>query len=210
MERLKKISGLYVILDSSILGKRPLVPVARQVLAGGATVLQLRDKTADSRTLLRKAKALLKLTRPKHALLIINDRVDITVASGADGVHLGETDLTIAQARRMLGHGKIIGATSHDLAEAKANARAGADYVSLGAIFKSSIKPHLKPTGLALLGRVCRAVRKPIVAIGGIHAGNIQGVMEAGAASAAVISAVLKAGNVKKAVQSLVSRVRTT
>lgn len=166
---------------------------AERLLAGGAGIIQLRDKGASPRALYAAAKGTLEVTR-KHAVsLIINDRVDIALALGADGVHLGQDDLLPVKAREILGDNAIIGYSTHSVEQAIMAAAMPIDYIAIGPVFSTRTKAHPDPVvGLDGLSAVRRAVGKtPLVGIGGITASNVNQVLNAGADCAAVISAIL-------------------
>ena len=194
---------LYVIVDRAAAGSRPLAEIAAAAIRGGADVLQLRDKTAPGKILLAEAAQLLRLTRAAGIPLIINDRPDIAHASGADGVHLGQDDLPVAAARRLLGPGRLIGKSTHSLEQARTAQTEGPDYIGVGPIFSTPTKPDDEPVGLRLIGQVAEAVAVPAVCIGGIDEGNIEQVLEAGAQRIAVVRAVCAAAHPEAAVRRL-------
>ena len=179
--------GLYVITD----GPRPdLFQVVAQALAGGARLLQYRDKTGDYERRLTEARAIRALCAARQVPLIINDDVGLAQAAGAAGVHLGEEDGDVAAARAVLGKDAIIGVSCYDsLARARELTAAGADYIAFGAFFPSPTKPHARRASFDLL-RQSAALGVPRVAIGGITPDNGQSLIDAGADYLAVISAV--------------------
>jgi len=189
--------SLYAILDPRFLRGRDLVEVARALVRGGATCLQLRDKEASSRDLYEEARLLKASLRSLGILFIVNDRLDIVLAVDADGVHLGEEDIPISEARRILGKGKILGASADTVEAATRAAREGADYIGFGAIFPTETKQDAQVSGLALLSRVKQAVSIPVVAIGGIKRTNALEVLRAGADGLAIISDLLEAEDVE-------------
>ncbi len=204
------IRGLYVIIDPQACGGRGAIEVARLALAGGARVLQWRDKQRDKGDQLADARALAALCRDAGAIFIVNDHADLALACGARGVHLGQRDLPISAVRPIVGGAMIIGVSSNNAAEARAAAEgsprrgvAGADYVAIGAIFSTQSKRNTRPADLDRIREVKAAVRVPIVAIGGIDASNIRSVIEAGADAAAVISAVCAADDPRAAAMEL-------
>lgn len=176
---------LYVLLDSAV-ARAPLGITAREALRGGADVLQLREEGSD-RELLSLARRLSDLAHERGALFLVNDRADLAVASGADGVHVGKEDFPVEAARRVLGECRIVGATSHDLAEAKAAVRAGADYFSVGPMFPSSTKPGLAARGFEYLA-AARRLGVPHFCIGGITPDNARPSMRRVAVCAGVIA----------------------
>lgn len=207
--RLQASIGLYVITTE--LPGRDHIDVARAAIEGGVSIIQYRDKNASSRTLLNRAYALRKLTKESGALLIINDRIDIALAVGADGVHLGQDDLPYGDARRILGDAHIIGISATCLEEATAAAGSGADYIGLGPIFPTSSKDDAAPPiGIEGLASVRKSVDVPIVAIGGITVDNIEEVVSAGSDGIAVISAVAAANDMAGSARILDEMIRRT
>lgn len=199
------IRGLYVIIDPEACGGRGAVEVAHLALAGGARVLQWRDKQRDKGDQLGDARAIAALCRDAGAIFIVNDHADLALVCGADGVHLGQRDLPIGAVRPIIGSAMIIGVSSNNAAEARAAGVAGADYVAIGAIFSTPSKTNTRPADLDRIREVKAAVRVPVVAIGGIDASNIRSVVEAGADAAAVISAVCAADDPRAAAMELAS-----
>jgi thiamine-phosphate pyrophosphorylase len=173
---------LCVLLDPDVT-RRPLERVAREALAGGAGMLQLRAKGRGDRERLRAARSLAALAHEAGALFVVNDRPDLARAAGADGVHLGADDLPVAAARLV----PIVGATTHSLAEAKAAVREGADYFSVGPMFPTARKPGLPPRGFAYLDRAAR-LGTPFFCIGGITRSNVRRRMQRVAVCAGIIA----------------------
>jgi len=181
------------------------VATARAVLEGGARIVQLRWKPAGTAEFLRAADAIRLLTRRAGAWLIVNDRVDVAAACGADGVHLGQSDLPVGAARRMLGD-RIVGVSTHDVAQARAAEAAGASYIGFGPMFATGTKTTgYEPRGIEALRDVRRAVRLPVVAIGGVDAERGRQVLEAGADGAAMISALTATADVAATVRAIVA-----
>lgn len=198
--------GLYVITAVDPERGRDHLDVVRAALAGGADALQLREKEAPGRELYRLALRVRELVREQggETLFLVNDRVDVALAAGADGVHLGQEDLPATAARDILGPGAVLGISAGSVEEAVAAEREGADYLGVGPVFPTPSKPDAgEPMGLGGLRAVRRAVRIPIVAIGGINEENLEGVLEAGAEGIAVISAVTAAADMEEAVRRL-------
>lgn len=166
-------------------------------LRAGIRWVQYREKSKSRLELYREATKLRQLTREFSATLIINDYADIAAAVGADGVHLGQDDLPVKHARKLLGEGRIIGVSTHSLDEAIRAEAEGADYIGFGPIFKTTTKEAGPPKGVELLGRVKASVRIPVVAIGGITLGNLDLVLESGADAVAVATAILR-GNIER------------
>lgn len=195
---------IYVITDSRLSLGRSTTEVVRRAIAGGARLIQLREKGGTDRQLVAIGQALREITSEAGAFLLVNDRVDIAQAIGADGVHLGQDDLPVALARKILGPGKIIGVSVETGAEARAAEEAGADYVATGPIFATTTKPDAgAPYGTGLIGRIKAATSLPVVAIGGINAGNLADVVRAGADGAAMIGAIVGQTDIAGAVREL-------
>jgi thiamine-phosphate pyrophosphorylase len=165
--------------------------IVRMLLDGGASLIQLRDKEASGREMLDQAIACLKLTREAGATLIINDRVDVALTAGADGVHLGQDDLSVDEAREILGEDKIIGVSTHSIDQFRAALETSANYIALGPVFPTLTKENSAPVvGLELVREARKLTDRPLVAIGGINLGRAPEVIEAGADCVAVISAL--------------------
>lgn len=205
-QRRAGVSGLYVIVDTGFLRGRKEVEVARQALEGGARVIQLRDKSGDKGKLLPVARALQELCRERGALFLVNDHLDLALASGADGLHLGQTDLPVSIARRYLPPDRLIGVSARTREQARKAAAEGADYVAVGSIYPTASKPDAVVRGLEALKEVKAAVSLPVVAIGGINRDNLVPVVQAGADAIAVISAVMAAEDAAQAARELVER----
>ncbi len=195
---------LYVVTDSQLSKGRSDAEVARMAYEGGADVVQLRMKNADGGAMLEQANLIRQYADEMCRLFIVNDRVDIAMASGADGVHLGQSDIPLETARRLMGDDAIIGISVDNVEQAVAAEEGGADYVGVGAVFRTSTKPDaMQGVGLGAVFEVRQAVDIPVVAIGGINRGNIQDVIRAGADSAAVVSAVVAQDDVVAAAHEL-------
>lgn len=204
----KKLQGVYLITDTYIQKRFSHEELARQAIRAGVQMIQFRDKEALAGEALAHVRALAEETAGTETIFIVNDRPDLALAGRADGVHLGQDDLPIPVARRLLG-GMIIGGTSSTVEEAIQVEREGADYVALGHIFKTGTKhkPYA-PRGLDVLREVSRTVSIPVVAIGGITLENAPQVIEAGADMIAVSSAICKADDPEKAAAKLVDLFR--
>jgi thiamine-phosphate pyrophosphorylase len=204
----KAISGLYAITPD-LADTAVLLAKTQAALAGGARLLQYRNKTADENLRREQAAALRELCRRYGAMLIINDHVELAREIDADGVHVGADDAGVAAARTRLGHSKIIGATCYnDLQRALAAAAQGADYVAFGSFFASAVKPGAMRAPLALLQQARRQVTVPVVAIGGITLDNAAGLIDAGANAVAVISALFAAPDVEVAARKFCQLLR--
>lgn len=180
---------LYVVTQPPRAGQS-YIDMVTAVCAGGADVVQLRDKTLSSRELFRLAKDLQAICDRTGTVFILNDRVDVAMAADVDGVHVGQDDLPVRVVRAMVGHKKLIGCSTHSTAQALAAVGDGADYVSCGPVFKTPTKPDYSPVGLDLVKEYRRIVRIPFVAIGGVDATNVAQVIAAGAERVAVVRAV--------------------
>ena len=198
---------LYLVLDRTATGGRALDDILLAALQGGAEMVQLREKTWPSGTVLPVAQRLLSLCRAAGVPFIINDRVDLAVAVDADGVHLGQDDLPPAAARAMLRPGKILGVSTHSEAQATAAQAAGADYVAVGSMFPTVSKPEFQLVGPALARKVRPLVRVPLIGIGGITPDNVGEVIAAGCDGVAVISAVCAAPDPAAAAARFVSAI---
>lgn len=207
-EKLKLIPGLYVIMDTQLLKGRSHLEVAEQAIDGGATTLQLRDKIQSKKELLPLARQFKALCSERKVLFIMNDYLDIALDSDADGIHLGQDDLPVEVARRLLPPDKIIGCSTTTPALAITAQADGADYIAVGAMYptasKISTTTPAKVVGLETLRRVRKAVTAPIVAIGGITRENVREVVAAGADSVAVIGAVLGAESPQEAARQII------
>lgn len=197
------LRGLYAITDPHLLPGDRLLPACADALAGGARMLQYRDKPADAATRRQRAHALRTLTHEHGALLIINDDPQLAADCGADGVHVGQSDGGIAGARALLGPGAVIGVTCHASLDLARQAQAdGADYVAFGRFFPSQTKPHAPHADISVL-RAARALALPRVAIGGVNADNAPALIDAGADILAVIHALFGAADIRAAARQL-------
>jgi thiamine-phosphate pyrophosphorylase len=186
---------LYVILDRTAVAGRDLGDLLDAVIAGGARMVQLREKTWPSGQLLPLAERLRARCRTAGVTFVMNDRVDLAVAVEADGVHLGQDDLPPRRARPLLRPGMILGVSTHSVEQARRAQADGADYVAVGAMFPTPTKPDFELVGPALLRAVRPEIRVPLVGIGGITPANVGEVIRAGADGVAVISAVCAAAD---------------
>ena len=199
--------ALYIITDSHLMGE-DFEQKVKEVVLNGANVIQLREKNLSLVPFLKRAIALRKIIPSRKALFIVNDRVDIAVASQADGVHLGQEDIPLKDARRILGEDKIIGISIHSLKEAIKAEKESADYVAIGSIFPTSTKADAGlPRGTEIISKIKETVSIPVVAIGGINEGNVEGVLRAGADGIAVISAIFKEEDVGLATRNLYKKI---
>lgn len=204
-----RVRGLYVIVDPESTQGRDVVEVAAAALRGGASALQLRDKLRDKGEALAAARELKALCDAHDALLIVNDDADIAAACGAHGLHVGQTDLGIADARRILAPTQLIGRSNNGVEEALESEMQGADYIAVGAVFPTSTmgKSGRTSVGVDMIRKVKATAAAPIVAIGGVNAGNIADVARAGADCVCVVSAVTHAADPEAAAAELVGLV---
>lgn len=206
-QKTARLTGLYVIIDTQTLGQRNEIDAASQAIDGGAKVIQLRDKYHRKRELLTVAQKLRDLCYKSNVLFIVNDHLDIALAVDADGLHIGQDDLTLSMIRKELPINKLIGLSTHTLAEAKKAESEGADYIAVGSIFSSPTKKSARVVGVENLLQIRQTISIPIVAIGGINKENIAEVIIAGADAAAVISAVMAQENIEAATRQLVKEI---
>jgi thiamine-phosphate pyrophosphorylase len=184
---------LYVILDAALL-TIPELECAEQLAAAGVRLLQYRNKRASARELFASARRLSSLLIPQGVTFVVNDRADVALAAEASGVHVGQEDLRAETARSVIGAGKLLGISTHNLQQCKEAAATSADYVAVGPVFSTSTKANPDPiVGIALIRQVRLLTDKPIVAIGGIKLERAAEVIQAGADSVAVISDILLA-----------------
>jgi thiamine-phosphate pyrophosphorylase len=203
-DKLKRLAGLYVIVDTAWLRGRSHTEVVLQTIRGGAKVIQLRSKEKTIREFLEIAGDLKKLCSEHETLFIVNDSLEVALAVGADGLHVGQDDLPVETARQLLPIDKILGCSARTVADARKARAQGADYLGVGAMYATSTK-EAEVVGLERLKEIRQAVDLPIVAIGGINKKNLRAVMQAGANAAAVISAVMGAEDVEGATRELVN-----
>lgn len=196
--------GLYLVTDRVMAGGRELVDIVGEAVAGGVSCVQLREKHSDTRVFIDQARQLMALLEPAGIPLIINDRVDVALAVGAAGVHLGQKDMAIADARRLTGSRMIIGISAESLEDALRAESEGADYIGVSPVFATATKADAAPPlGLAGLRRIRAAVALPLVGIGGISRDNAGAVIAAGADGVAVVSAVVAASCPRSAAREL-------
>lgn len=202
--------ALYLVTDRTLARGRPLEEIVAAALRGGVTMVQLREKECSTREFIALAERILPLTRACGAPLIINDRVDVALAVDADGVHLGQSDMSCAIARRLLGPDRIIGLSVESTEQAEAAQACDADYLGVSPIHTTPTKPELE-TGLGLDGlrRIRAIARQPLVAIGGMNAHTIPDALAAGADGVAVVSALCAANDPEAAARELAALVRT-
>ena len=197
---------LYVITESGISKGRSNEDIVKEAIAGGAEIIQLREKDLDKNKIKNEAIRLLKICRENNVLFIVNDYVDVALEIGADGVHLGQTDMSISEAREICGNKLIIGLSTHSIEQAIKADKEDVDYITIGPIYKTRAKDFT--VGTEIIKEVVSKVEKPVIAIGGINKNNIDEVLKQGIKSVAVISAVVSAENVKEAAKKLVQKIK--
>ena len=200
------LRGLYGMVDLSSADADAAFALATALVDGGARILQLRIKGADAGAQLAIARVLAPWCHARGVTFIVNDRVDVALAAGADGVHLGQDDLPLAAARAIAPAGFLIGVSTHDEAQARAAIAGGADYIGFGPCFMTSTKTNPDPVvGCERLAHVCASSTIPVVAIGGITLATVADVVRAGAAAAAIIRAVNAAADITAAARTVTS-----
>jgi thiamine-phosphate pyrophosphorylase len=200
--------SLYVILDRGAARGRDLLELLEAVIAGGCRMVQLRDKEWPSGRLLPLAERLRARCAAAGVTFIVNDRVDLALVVGADGVHLGQDDLPARRARPLLRPGMILGVSTHSLAQARAAQADGADYIAVGSMFATRSKAEFELVGPDLLRAVRPEIRRPLIGIGGIGHDNVGEVIAAGADGVSVISAVAAADDPRAATERFLSLIR--
>ncbi len=198
---------LYAVTDRSWLGDETLYDQVEKALKGGATLVQLREKDLDEDTFEREAVEIRNLCHRYHVPFIVNDNVELAIKIGADGVHIGQSDMELMRARKLLGADKIIGVTAKTIEQARAAEAGGADYLGSGAVFGSSTKVDAKPMEHALLQEICGSVHIPVVAIGGITAENVMQLQGRGMAGVAVVSGIFACPDIEAGTKRLRSLV---
>jgi thiamine-phosphate pyrophosphorylase len=194
------------LLATRSLSRLPLAEAVAAACRGGVRVVQVREKEASDAEVLAEARDLAAVAREAGALLLVNDRVGVAVEAGADGAHVGPGDMAPAEARRFLGPGRILGVTTHDLAQANRAAAEGADYVGIGPVFPTETKEvRVRVIGPEAAGRVAGAIWIPAFAIGGIGPGNARRVRAAGCDRAAVCAAILGSGDPEAAARAILA-----
>lgn len=203
--------SLYLVTDRRLSLGRSTVEVVRAAIRGGVSCVQLREKGCSTREFMDEARLLKELLAGTGVPLFINDRLDVALAVGADGVHLGQNDLPIADARRLVGDRMIIGISAESVADAIRAEAEGADYIGASPVFTTPTKTDTAPPlGLVGLRAIRRAVQLPLVAIGGIDADNAAQVLRAGADGLAVVSAIVSAPCPRTAAAALRQRIQST
>ena len=197
---------LYVITESTISKGRSNEETVREAIKGGAGIIQLREKEWDKNKIKNEAIRLLKICRENNVLFIVNDYVDVALEIGADGVHLGQSDMPIKDAREICEDRLIIGLSTHSIEQAVKADMEGADYITIGPIYKTRAKDYT--IGLNIIKEIINKIKKPLIAIGGINDNNIDSVLGQGVKSVAVISAVVADDDVKESAKELAKKIK--
>lgn len=203
MEFERRSLRLYAVTDRSWLRGSTLYEQVEKALRGGATFIQIREKSLDTESFIEEAGQIKILCEKYHVPFVINDNVEVALAVGADGVHVGQGDMAASDARKKLGAGKIIGVTARTVEQAAEAERQGADYLGTGAVFATSTKGDAKEISHGTLKEICRSVSIPVVAIGGITAGNVMELKGTGIEGVAVVSAVFASEDIESAAREL-------
>jgi thiamine-phosphate pyrophosphorylase len=204
-DKAKRLTGLYAVVDSDALGNRRHLEVAGELIKGGAKIIQFRDKSRDKSERLSITQGLKDLCSRHGVLFIVNDYIGLALATDADGLHLGQKDLSVSLARRLLAIDQLIGCSVHSVEQALAAQSSGADYLAVGSIYPTSSKEGAVVIGLEGLRQIKQAVKLPLMAIGGINKDNAAEVIAAGADAVAVISAILNKDDVAEATRQIIS-----
>ena len=199
---------LYAVTDSMWLNGRQLPEVVREAIEGGATFIQIREKELSYEAFERLARDVKKVTDEYHVPFVVNDEVELAKAIHADGVHIGQSDKALVEARALLGEDKIIGVSAHSVEEAVEAERNGADYLGVGSVFNTSTKLDASAVSMETLKAICDAVSIPVVAIGGVNKGNIPELQGSGVDGVAVVSAIFAAKDIQKETSELLTVTR--
>lgn len=199
----KKDLLLYAVTDSSWLGEQTLYEQVEEVLKGGATFIQLREKELDEEDFLKEAVEIKELCMRYHVPFVINDNVEIARKMDADGVHVGQSDMEAGDVRAILGDEKILGVSAQTVEQAILAEQRGADYLGVGAVFPTGSKADAEDVSLETLKNICEAVDIPVIAIGGIGKNNVSQLRGSGICGVAVISAIFGAKDIRTATAEL-------
>lgn len=199
----KKSMILYVITDRKWLGENSLENQVEEALKGGATFIQLREKDLSFDEFLNQAKEIKKLTDKYNIPFVINDSVEIAIKSKADGVHIGQGDMDAKEVRKLIGEDKILGVSANTVETAKLAEEDGADYIGVGAVYKTNTKEDANLVSMDIIKDICSSVSIPVVAIGGINENTVEGLKDSGIDGICCISAVFARKNIEEATRNL-------
>ena len=194
---------LYLVTNRELMSSKTIEKSVKEAIKGGCTIVQLREKDISSKEFYDIAKSLRKITKKYKVPFIINDRVDIALAVNADGVHVGQSDLSLKNVRKLIGKDKIIGVSCGNLEEAKKAYKDGADYLGVGAVFPTNTKKDAKDVGIDGLKEIINNIPLPIVAIGGINKENIENLRDINLAGVALVSAIISQKDVKNSAKEI-------
>ena len=194
---------LYAVTDRTWTKEMTLMEQVREALEGGITFLQLREKHLSEEEFIQEAKEMKELAKSYHVPFVINDNIKVALAVDADGVHIGQDDMSVEEARKLLGNDKIIGVSAHNVEEAKKAQEGGADYLGVGAVCATSTKKDANVVSKEEIKKICDATDIPIVAIGGIKKDNILTLKGTGVDGVAVVSAIFAADDIKEDTKQL-------
>ncbi len=194
---------LYAVTNSKLVSKLPLIEQVELALKGGITCLQLREKELDEASFLAEAIEIKKMCEKYHVPFIINDNVNVAIKCGADGVHVGQSDMEVSEVRKLVGDNMIIGVSAHTVQEAKLAEAGGADYLGVGAIYQTTTKQDATYVSLNELKRICNSVKIPVVAIGGIDKNTISKLSGTGVDGVAMVSPIFAVDDIEKECRSL-------
>ena len=196
--------SLYLITDRGLAPGKPIQDIVAKALQGGVTCVQVREKNCDGNEFLVISRSIQKISRAANVPFLINDRIDIALVSDADGVHIGQDDIPLGPARTLVGSNRLVGVSAGTIEDAREAEAGGADYIGAGPVFSTDTKNDAgKPIGIEGLQQIVESVSIPVVGIGGIHRKNVRGVIQCGAAGAAVISAIISAENPESAAREI-------
>lgn len=210
MRCMDELLRLYAVTDRAWTGKQTLAQQVECALRGGVTLVQLREKKMERDAFLAEAKEIHALCRRYGVPLIINDDVELALACGADGIHVGQSDMRAGDVRARVGKGMIVGVTAKTVGQALAAQDEGADYLGSGAVFGTSTKADAKPMSLETLRSICKAVDIPVVAIGGVNRQNLPQLAGTGVSGAAIVSGIFAAQDIEcecRALRALTERI---
>lgn len=195
--------SLYLVTDQKLVGDKTLYQAVEQAILGGCTVIQLREKAASAADFYRQASKIRELTQRYNIPLIVNDRIDIALAVGADGVHIGQSDIPAGVVRKMIGDQMILGVSVTTKEQALQAKQAGADYLGVGAVFLTETKKDAEIVSINQLAEISQTIELPVVAIGGINPDNLQKLKATGISGIAVVSAIIAQKNIQQAASDL-------
>lgn len=199
----KKSMSLYVVTDRTWLKDHSLSQQVEEAILGGATFIQIREKDLDKKAYIKEALNIRKVTQHYHIPFVVNDDIQVAIEVNADGVHVGQKDMEVAQARQLIGNNKILGVSAKTVEQALRAQKKGADYIGVGAVFSTATKHDADHVSYETIKQICSAVSIPVVAIGGINESNIMMLKGSGVNGVAVVSAVFSQPDIKKAASNL-------